>query len=84
MSLDFYVTARTCPECAKTRIKLRKHTLELKLFLASHPLEFVARDLLGELFRTPRGKKFLLIKVDSFSKLIRTLPLRSITSEVTA
>lgn len=56
MSLDCYTTARACPECTKTRIKVHKHTSWLNFFLASRPLEFVGIGRFIELPRTPREK----------------------------
>eukprot|EP00171_Calliarthron_tuberculosum_P007048 IDg7048t1 len=40
----------------------------------------IAMDLLGELTPTRRGNKFLLVIVDRFTKLLRTIPLRQITA----
>ena len=84
MSVDAYSTARMCPDCAKARIKLRKHNSELKTFPPSGPLEYIAIDILGELPRTPRGHRYLLVMTDRYSKLTRTVPLRKITAETVA
>ena len=84
MSGDAYSTVRMCPDCAKARIKLRKHNSELKTFPPSGPLEYIAIDILGELPRTPRGHRYLLVMRDRYSKLTRTVPLRKITAETVA
>ena len=80
LSVDCYATVRNCPECARNRIKLRKNTGELTLFPANAPLESVFIDLLGELTRTPRGNRYLLIITDRFTKLVRTVPLKGISA----
>ena len=80
MSVDCYATAKNCVPCAKNRILLRKNKNYLKLFPAEAPLEFVAIDILGELLRTPRGNRFLLVILDRFSKLARAVPLKRITA----
>ena len=80
MSVDCYDTAKNCVTCAKNRIFLRKNKNYLKLFPAETTLEFVAIDILGELLRTPRGNRFLLVISDRFSKLARTVPLKRITA----
>jgi Integrase zinc binding domain len=77
-------TVRTCTTCAKNRIKERTHTSFLKLFPASAPLEYVAIDILGPLPKTGHGNRFLLVMTDRFSKLTRTVPLRTTTALVCA
>ena len=52
----------------------------MRLFPAKAPLEFVSIDLLGELIRTKRGNWYLLVIVDRFSKLVRTVPMKRITA----
>ena len=71
---------RQCTLCAKERISLRKHASLLKLFPAETPLDFVAIDILGPLPRTSKGHRFLLVITDRYSKLVKTVPLRSITT----
>ena len=82
--MDAYATARTCPDCAKARIRLRKRSSKMKLFPANAPLEYVAIDILGELPRTQRGNRYLLVITDRFSKMVKTVPLRRITAAVVA
>lgn len=50
------------------------------LFPASARLEFVAIYILGELIKTGRGNQFLLVVAYRFSKLVRTVPMGSITA----
>ena len=80
LAVDCYATTRNCVHCAKERVKLRKKTKRLKLFPATAPLESISIDLLGDLIRTPRGNRWLLVITDRFSKLVRTVPLKRITA----
>jgi RNase H-like domain found in reverse transcriptase/Reverse transcriptase (RNA-dependent DNA polymerase)/Integrase zinc binding domain/Integrase core domain/Chromo (CHRromatin Organisation MOdifier) domain/Retroviral aspartyl protease len=84
MSTDISETVRRCVTCAKNRISERKRTSFLKLFPASEPLEYVSLDILGPLPKTEHGNRFLLVITDRFSKLTRTVPLRTITAFVVA
>jgi transposase InsO family protein len=84
MASDVAETVRNCATCAKNRIKERTRTSFLKLFPASAPLEFVAIDILGPLPKTGHGNRFLLVITDRFSKLTRTVPLRTTTALVCA
>ena len=61
-----------------------QRTSYLKLFPASTPLEYVSIDILGPLPKTAHGNRFLLVMTDRFSKLTRTVPLRTTTALVTA
>ena len=80
LAVDCYATVRRCPNCAKNRIKLRQHTTALKLFPATAPLESVALDIYGELVRTSRGNQYLLVISDRFTKLTKTVPLKSVSA----
>ena len=53
---------------------------ELTLFPANVPPESVFIDILGELLRTPRGNRYLLVIVDQFTKLRKTVPLKNISA----
>ncbi len=77
LAVDCHATARRCPTCARNRIKLRRNTTQLKLFPATSPLEAVAIDILGELIKTARGNQYLLVISDRFTKLTKTVPLRT-------
>lgn len=84
MSLDCYALLRECVPCARNQVRLRKHAKQLQLFLAQAPLEYVAIDILGEFIATPRRKRYLLVITDRFSKLVRTVPLASISASEVA
>lgn len=70
MSVDFYASIKSCVTCAKNRVALRLHNKPLKSFPALAPLEFVAINILGELFTAPGKNKCLLVITDRFSKLV--------------
>jgi hypothetical protein len=78
MYKEFEETVRHCRVCAKNGVTER--TSFLKLFPASWPLEFVVMDILGPLPKHEHGNRFLLVISDRFSKLTRTVPLRTITA----
>ena len=77
MAADTAATVRNCAPCARNRVKLRKHTNHLKLFPAEEPLQAISMDIIGPLPRTERGKRFLLVITDRFSKLTAVVPLRT-------
>jgi transposase InsO family protein len=47
-------------------------------------LDYVLIDLLGPLSKKTHGNQFLLVMTDRFSKLTRTVPLRSTTAYIVA
>jgi transposase InsO family protein len=77
---DIYETVRQCDLCARNRIAEKRRTNPLKLFPPGGPLESVAMDILGPLPRTKHGNRFLLVIADRFSKVTKTVPLRTITA----
>jgi transposase InsO family protein len=84
MVADVYQYVKQCHECTKENSDLVKRHKALRLFPAAGPLDFVAIDLLGPLTRTKAGHQYLLVISDRFSKLVRTIPLRTITTYTVA
>jgi hypothetical protein len=84
MDTDVAKTVKNCAICAENRIHERKRTSLLKLFPASEPLELVSLDILGTLPKTEHGNRFLLVITHRFSKITRTVPLRTISILVVA
>eukprot|EP00171_Calliarthron_tuberculosum_P008354 IDg8354t1 len=80
MLADIRRCANECHQCARERTKLRNHAAPMQLFPASSPLEFVAIDILGPLTVSTKGHKFILVMTDRFSKMVRAVPLRSISA----
>ena len=84
MANDAYSTVQNCASYATTRGTLVKHQKDLKLFPAAGPLAFVAMDLLGPLPKTVHGHQHVLVMTDRFSKLTRSIALRTTTASVVA
>jgi Integrase zinc binding domain len=80
MYKDVEETVRQCIPCAKNRVQERKRVSMMKMFPANEPPEFVAIDILGPLPKTVHGNRFLLVILDRFSKLTRTIPMRTTTA----
>lgn len=79
-STDCYAQVIDCSECARERLRSKKLLSPLKTFPAKAPLEDIAMDLLEEFDTSPRGNRWLLVIVDRYSKLTRTIFLISIGS----
>jgi transposase InsO family protein len=83
MAIDVQQFVQNCASCARKRLTTQRRTAHIKLFPPSEPLEFVAMDILGPLPETKRGNRYLLVIVDRFTKLTRTVPLSTtVASEV--
>jgi Integrase zinc binding domain/Integrase core domain len=80
MYKDVEETVRQCTPCAKNWVQERKRVSMMKLFPANEPLEFVAIDILGPFSKTVHSNRFLLVNSDRFSKLTRTIPMRTTTA----
>jgi transposase InsO family protein len=77
MAMDVHEYVQNCHSCTKRRLVTQRRTTYMKLFPPSEPFEFVAMDILGPLPTSKLGNRYLLVIVDRFSKLTRTIPLRS-------
>ena len=77
MSVDCYATVKKCTTCAKNRLTLRKGCSPLQLFPAEGPLESVAIDVFGSILKTARGYQYLLVISDRFTKLTKTVALKT-------
>jgi hypothetical protein len=80
MAEDVYETLRQCDACARNRISERRHTTVLQVFPANGPLESLAMDIHGPLPRTKDGNRFLFLMADPYTKVTRTVPLRTVTA----
>jgi transposase InsO family protein len=80
MVADVYDHVKLCHECTKENSTLRKRSKEITLFPSEQPLDFVAIDILGPLTKTIKGHQYILVIADRFSKLVRTIPLTTITT----
>ena len=80
MTIDIHHLVENCTACSKNRMKEQRNVYPMRLFPATKPLEYVAMDILGPLPRTKHGMRFILVITDRFTKLTKTVPLRTITS----
>ena len=79
MAADISTPVRECTPCANNRLRLLRKASEMKLFLATAPLDSVAIDILGPLPKSARGYIFMLVISDRFTKLTQVVPLKRIT-----
>ena len=84
MAADVLATVRSCPPCAKNRLRLIRKSNPMKLFPATTPLECVAMDLLGPLPASKAGNKYILVITDRFTKLTQIVCLRKTTAYIIA
>ncbi len=84
MAVDCYAVVRKCSTCAKNRIKLRQRSNPLRLFPPAGPLESVAIDIFGPLLKTARGNQYLLMITDRYSKLTKSVPMKTMSAEAVA
>lgn len=80
LAADCYGTVRNCSICTRNRIKQRRNVGELKIFPASAPLESTCIDILGDLIKTPRDSRYLLVITDRFTKLVSTISLKGVSA----
>lgn len=67
--------------CAHKRTKTRKHATELKLFLATGPLAQASIDNRSPFMESNNGDIAFLVVANQFSKLAKTVPLRTTTAQ---
>jgi transposase InsO family protein len=80
MYRDIEDAVRSCEQCARNNVHEMTRVSHMQLFPAHEPLEFVAIDIFGPLPKTAHGNRFLLVISDRFSKLTRTIPVRTTTA----
>lgn len=82
--MNCYEASRNCSFCARNRLRLYKHRIEVELFHARPPQEFLAIEILNEHTETPLRNKYLLVIMKWFSKLVEAVSFSSITAEAAA
>jgi len=80
MAAEVYAWVSSCSSCLRNRLVPKRRTTLPKLFPATKPIASVSMDLLGPLTTTKTGSVFLLIIVDRFTKLVRAIPMTSISA----
>ena len=82
---DCALFVKRCPSCQAARLKYEpKRTVPMCIFPPAGPLEFIAMDILGPLPKTSQGNRYVLVIVDRFSKLVRTISLTSVDAVTVA
>ena len=84
LPIDCHQTVRTCIECVKNRIRLRRNSKRMTLFPAKAPLEFISIDIMGELIRSKRDNFPPLVITERFSQLVRTIAMKTIRAKTIA
>lgn len=80
LAAECYATVLSSAKRPRNRLKLRKNVGALKLFPATAPLKSVCIDILGELVGRALELRYLLVIKDRFTKLVRTVLLRGVTT----
>lgn len=73
MSTNVYSKVLYCHIGLRLEAKA-KNQRQLRLFLPSGPLEYIAIDILGLLLQSRSGSQFVTITIDQYSELTRTIP----------
>lgn len=66
-----------CHLCACTKASRPKHADQLRPHRPTNPWQTIAVDLMGPYPRTGRGKKFILVVTDLFSRWVEAFPIGS-------
>jgi len=82
--VDVYAFVSNCTQCARNRLGNTRKTNYLKTFPLTEPRTDLCMDLLGHLPRTAAGNEHLMVIVDCFSKMTRSIPLERIDAETIA
>jgi hypothetical protein len=80
MYREIEYSVRSCERFARNNIQERNRVNHMQLFTANELLVFVAIDILGSLPKMAHGNRFLLVISDRFSKLTRTILMRTTTA----
>lgn len=80
MRVDFQTTVQNCGECAKHRGTTQDHHKIMKLLPESGSFDFIGTDSLGLLPVTNNVNRFSLGMTDQFSKLTRSIQMRTTTA----
>ena len=66
---------RQCELCSSRKSPSKRPRAPMQLSMASSPMERIAMDILGPLPATSRGKKYILVVGDYFSKWKEAYPM---------
>lgn len=83
MEADSYAYVAQFASC-RIRRPSQKHQSWVKLFPPSRLLEFVAIDIRGPLTKTRQGNRLIVVVMDSYSKLKRSIPYAIVITAIVA
>ena len=84
MRSDIYTIVKTSAKCNTNKTPGRRRRAELGQYHAGAPMDRVMMDILGPLFKTPRGNTVILLLIDQFTKWIECYPLPDQSAEIVA
>lgn len=79
IAVDISSTVRSCPHCARNRLRLILHKQSMRLFHSMQHLKSLAVNVLGPLPTTKAGNRFILVMADRIPKLSQVVPLKRTT-----
>lgn len=79
LEVDCYATVQICSNCARNNTKLRKNVTKLQSFPATSPITSVRIDIVGAFIKTQQRNEYVLVITDRFSKMTKTVPMKSIS-----
>jgi hypothetical protein len=75
---------KICKRCQEGKLRRRKKIGYLKSIKATEPFEIIGMDFIGPLKESRRGKKFILVITDYFTKWPEAFALKDSTAELVA
>uniref|UniRef100_A0A0K0ERQ5 RNA-directed DNA polymerase n=1 Tax=Strongyloides stercoralis TaxID=6248 RepID=A0A0K0ERQ5_STRER len=72
---DFFEITKSCNECQRINLHLSSHAE--KKIIVKHPMEIITMDLLGPVYDSPDGFRYILSIVDSYSRFTILSPART-------
>ena len=73
-----------CQFCAKRKGENRSRKAPMKVVESGYPMERIATDILGELPKTDRGNKYILVVSDYYTKWTESFPMPNMEARTVA
>lgn len=80
LAVNCYDTVPKCPHCAKNQINMGKNVMGFRVLPEKDVLTSVCTDILADFIKSPRRTEYLSVNTDRFSKMIKTVPTKSISA----
>lgn len=58
-------------------MKLTRNVAELQFFPVEAPPEYLCIYIIGEFIEKSRGNEYLVVIIDGFTKLVKTVPMKA-------